>query len=155
MLFFTIFITPFFFVFFFPRLWLVWPCEEWLYLLRTIFHFVFLFCLTWVLALPHLMPDILLYQAPRGDSWVCCQTNDYYHDIFAVPSLLYEVVLLDWAPQGQSKNQRICPTSFEHTEGCNDTGVLMQSKICFQNTQLRHKDCLQNLLQLQRERGDA
>lgn len=71
------------------------------------------------------MPDPLLYQAPRGDSSVCCQTNDYYFDIFAVPPIPLEVVLLDWAPQGQGKNQRICPTSFEHTESCSDTGVLM------------------------------
>lgn len=40
------------------------------------------------------------------------QTNDYYYDISVVPPLLFEVVLLDWARQGQSKNQRIYPTSF-------------------------------------------
>lgn len=74
------------------------------------------------------MPDPLLYQAPRGESSVCCQTNDYYYDIFAVFPLLSEAVLLDWAPQGQSKNQRICPTSFEHTESYSNTGVLMFSE---------------------------
>lgn len=49
------------------------------------FSILFSFCVVikcWFL--PRLLPDPLLYQAPRGDSLVCCQANDYYYDIFAV-----------------------------------------------------------------------